>query len=126
MREKHVDAIGMILQSIDWSAVKMSATSPAGDRFLVDGVSPARLRVTVVVSVEVDPAPPPGEPSRTSALGLPRFRGQVNAFGHLMTFASTVVGVGAVGHARSAWSKGLVGARRASTGPAASTPGAAA
>ena len=32
-------------------------------------------------------------------LGLPRFRGQVNAFGHLMTFASTVVGVGAVGHA---------------------------
>ena len=28
----HVDAIGMILQSIDWSAVKMSATSPAGDR----------------------------------------------------------------------------------------------
>ena len=59
-------------------------------------------------------------------LGLPRFRGQVNAFGHLMTFVSTVVGVGAVGHARSAWSKGLVGARRASTGPAASTPGAAA
>ena len=62
----------------------------------------------------------------TCALGLPRFRGQVNAFGHLMTFVSTVVGVGAVGHARSAWSKGLVGARRASTGPAASTPGAAA
>ena len=61
-----------------------------------------------------------------SPLGLPRFRGQVNAFGHLMTFVSTVVGVGAVGHARSAWSKGLVGARRASTGPAASTPGAAA
>ena len=27
-----------------------------------------------------------------------------------MTFVSTVVGVGAVGHARSAWSKGLVGA----------------
>ena len=62
----------------------------------------------------------------TARVGLPRFRGQVNAFGHLMTFASTVVGVGAVGHARSAWSKGLVGARRASTGPAASTPGAAA
>ena len=65
---------------------------------------------------------PPG------ATELPRIvrSRQVNAFGHLMTFASTVVGVGAVGHARSAWSKGLVGARRASTGPAASTPGAAA
>ena len=68
----------------------------------------------------------PGLILRWLMLGLPRFRGQVNAFGHLMTFASTVVGVGAVGHARSAWSKGLVGARRASTGPAASTPGAAA
>ena len=64
--------------------------------------------------------------SKSVLLGLLRFRGQVNAFGHLMTFVSTVVGVGAVGHARSAWSKGLVGARRASTGPAASTPGAAA
>ena len=79
MREKHVDAIGMILQSIDWSAVKMSATSPAGDRFLVDGVSPARLRVTVVVSVEVDPAPPPGEPSRTSARPTVRAAGPVGA-----------------------------------------------
>ena len=69
---------------------------------------------------------PPGKTLANFDLGLPRFRGQVNAFGHLMTFASTVVGVGAVGHARSAWSKGLVGARRASTGPAASTPGAAA
>ena len=66
------------------------------------------------------------QPNQWHSLGLPRFRGQVNAFGHLMTFVSTVVGVGAVGHARSAWSKGLVGARRASTGPAASTPGAAA
>ena len=52
---QHVDAIGMILQSIDWHKVKMSATSPAGDRFLEDGVNPDRLRVTVVVTVEVDP-----------------------------------------------------------------------
>ena len=66
MREKHVDAIGMILQSIDWSAVKMSATSPAGDRFLVDGVSPDRLRITVCVTVEVDPASPRGQRSRGS------------------------------------------------------------
>ena len=60
MREKHVDAIGMILQSIDWLKVRMVATSPAGERFLDDGVNPDRLRVTVVVTVEVDPAAPRG------------------------------------------------------------------
>ena len=79
MRAKHVDAIGMILQSIDWSTVRMSATSPAGDRFLKDGVSPDRLRVTVVVTVEVDPESPRGEPSRTSARRTVRAAGPVVA-----------------------------------------------
>ena len=78
MREKHVDAIGMILQSIDWSAVKMSATSPAGDRFLVDGVSPDRLRITVCVTVEVDPATPRGESERTSVRPSARAAGPVH------------------------------------------------
>ena len=77
MREKHVDAIGMILQSIDWSAVKMSATSPAGERFLDEGGSPDRLRITVVVSVEVDPASPRGESERTSARPPARAAGPV-------------------------------------------------
>ena len=78
MREKHVDAIGMILQSIDWLKVRMVATSPAGERFLDDGVNPDRLRVTVVVTVEVDPATPRGESERTSARPSARAAGPVH------------------------------------------------
>ena len=66
MREsKQVDAIGMILQSIDWSTVRMSATSPAGERFLADGAIPSgRLSLTVVVTVDVDPdRTRPGQPA---------------------------------------------------------------
>ena len=75
MREKHVDAIGMILQSIDWLKVRVVATSPAGERFLDDGVNhPDRLRITVCVTVEVDPAPPRGK--RLSATGRAPVNGE--------------------------------------------------
>ncbi len=51
-----VDAISMILQSIDWTQIKMEATSPAGDRFLLDGKAPKRLKLHVCVTVECDPS----------------------------------------------------------------------
>ena len=59
-----VDAIALVLESIDWSALKFEPTSPAGDKFLIDGVSPKRLKLHVCVTVEVDPSPSRGKPAR--------------------------------------------------------------
>ena len=67
---EHVDAIGMILQSIDWSAVRMSATSPAGERLLVDGRSPKRLRIVVSITVHYDPDGDPTTEPVSSAVAV--------------------------------------------------------
>ena len=53
-------------------------------------------------------------------LDLPRSRGRVSAFGHIVSCRDGVSPVGAVGNGRSTFSKGLVDAFLASTGPAAS------
>ena len=59
-----VDAIALVLESIDWSDFKFTPTSPAGDRFLLDGKAPKRLKLHVCVTVECDPSPALGKPSR--------------------------------------------------------------
>ena len=53
-------------------------------------------------------------------LGLPRSRGRVSAFGHIVFCIPRRSPVVAVGNVRSTFSKGLVDALVASTGPAAS------
>ena len=66
---------------------------------------------------------PPSRPAMRSArpsLGLSRFGGRVNAFGHIVSCRDGVSPVGAVGNVRITFSKGLVDAFLASTGPAAS------
>ena len=64
----------------------------------------------------------PAEGTRSiGRMGLPRFGGRVNAFGHIVSCRAGVSPVGAVGNGRSPFSTGLVDAFLASTGPAAST-----
>ena len=63
--------------------------------------------------------PDSGSP-RTGNLGLPRSRGRVSAFGHIVFCIPRRSPVVAVGNVRSTFSKGLVDALVASTGPAAS------
>ena len=55
--------------------------------------------------------------ARAGPLGLPRSRGRVSAFGHLVMYIPGRSPVGAVGNVRSTFSKGLVDAVLASTGP---------
>ena len=61
-----------------------------------------------------------GPQGMSGTLGLPRSRGRVSAFGHIVFCIPRRSPVVAVGNVRSTFSKGLVDALVASTGPAAS------